>query len=239
VSQATPIPSPVDAFPVPERLTARVVSPDERPRLHGFDVHEDLACYYTPTETLLLTLTGELPDLRQARMAEIALIFASPVRVCEAPSHAAVIARMLGGRSSGVLSLAATVLAEQLRTILGQHAGVTTWLRGGAVGSPPQADCAADDSTRSQVERLRSALRRSSAYPQPLDAPLAMWPAILTVLFCSGLTEPWQIEAALASCRLPVVLAEAMAVEPGSFRDYPIRLPEFAYQHERAGSGQR
>jgi hypothetical protein len=53
---------PLEDAPFPEKLNARVVTPGANPRVHGYDVEGDLAAHYTSSETMLLCLTGELPE---------------------------------------------------------------------------------------------------------------------------------------------------------------------------------
>ena len=94
---------PFDVVPWPETLTARVVAPGPAPRLHGYDTERDLAPHYGLAELTLLSLTGELPAPPQARGFEVATTFVAPIAVSEAPSHAAVLARLCSGSDSAVL----------------------------------------------------------------------------------------------------------------------------------------
>ena len=82
---------PLDAAEWPEKLTARVVTAGARPRLHGYDVEADLARHYSFTEMVLLSLTGNLPTAQEARAFDVALQFAAPVSVQEAPTHATMV----------------------------------------------------------------------------------------------------------------------------------------------------
>src|SRR5262245_48707929 len=83
---------PVEAYPWPEKLEARVVTPGDAPRLHGYDVEADLCAHYSFVETVLLSLTGELPSEPQAAAFDVALQFLGPLSVAHASTHAAVLA---------------------------------------------------------------------------------------------------------------------------------------------------
>ena len=84
----------------PARLTARVVTPGERPRVHGYDVEGDLALHYQPTDLLFLLLMGELPTPAVSRAFSVVLMFLAPVSVAHASTHAAVVGRLCGAPAS-------------------------------------------------------------------------------------------------------------------------------------------
>ena len=207
---------------VPERLTARVVAPGERPLLHGYDVQEDLSAHYGFGEVVLIALTGEAPSREAGRAFDAALTFASPVSVAEAPSHAAALSRLCSAKPSSVAGVAAIGLAEQARHRLDELEALLAWLREGRDGDAPTG---VDDPG---TARLHARLRAVGHPPDPRDAGLPLSAALVATLFDLGLHERWQLEAALAVARWPIAIAEAMSNRPGDLRTYPIRLPEFA-----------
>ena len=109
------IPSPIDEMDVPEQLTARVVAPGDRPSIHGYDVQEDLSAHYGFGEVVLVALTGEAPTEAAGRAFGVALTFAAPASIAEAPTHAAALSRLCSAKPSSVSAVAAIGLAEQAR----------------------------------------------------------------------------------------------------------------------------
>lgn len=215
------IPSPIDEMRVPERLTARVVRPGEEPLLHGFDLHQDLARHYGLAEVVLLALTGAPPTREAGRAFEILLIHACGIGVGEAPSHAAVLARLCGARPSGVAAVAAIGLTEQSRARSEALAPLLSWLREGRPGPAP-----IDGPTAAAV-RLQDDLRGAGVPVDPRDATLGHEAAIVAAMFDLGLRDAWKIEVAWSLARWPIAIAEAMSHEEGALGTYPIRLPPF------------
>jgi hypothetical protein len=218
---------PIDHADWPDKLTARVVKPGQRPAIHGYDVQGDLARHYSFAETVLLALTGELPTTEQGRAFEIALQFAAPAPINEAPTHAAVLARICAGTTSSILGTAAIALAEQARVLLSEH---RAWIEAlsGIVTSVPHEHRATSGDERGSVERLRQAL--GDCVDLPVLAKDVSWPAaLLAVLHACGLHRAEQMECALVMAKLPVAAAEALATPAGSFRKYPVLLPPIAY----------
>lgn len=213
---------------VPDRLTARVVAPGERPLLHGYDVQDDLSAHYGFGEVVLIALTSEAPTRAAGRAFDVALTFAAPVSVAEAPSHAAALSRLCSAKPSSVAAVAAIGLAEQARHRLDEHDGLLAWLRAGRAGDPPM------DEPDAGTRRLHARLRAVDHAPAAGDAGLPLFAALVATLFDLGLRERWQIEAALAVARWPVAIAEAMSNRPGDLKTYPIRLPEFVIGGGRA-----
>lgn len=216
--------SPIDSMPTPETLEARVVRPGDakgEPLLHGYGVQTDLAPHYAPSEQVLLSLLGELPEPVQVRRFQVASAFASAVSARDASVHAAILARRYGSATPALVSVAAIVLAERAR----DEVEAFLELRGDPGGEPPAALVGVDDGF---VARLRDALSRVEA-ELPVLARAAWRPtaALCLTLEAVGLSEAWQLETALTLARLPVVMAEAMAHEPGDLHGYPIRQPPF------------
>jgi len=220
---------PVEAYPFPTTLRAQVVTPGARPRVHGYDVESDIASHYGFGESVLLALTGRSPDAATGRCFELAMVFLSPLAVTEAPTHAAVLARVCAGSASAVTATAGVALAEQARWILEQQAEYIEWLDGGCNGDVPLCARAADDDERQSVERLRRAVA-AVAVDYLHAADLGRDAALLSLLYRCGLHTPEQMQVALVVARLATCVSEALANKRGALREYPMNLPAFAYE---------
>lgn len=220
---------PLDDATFPETLTARVVTPGPRPRLHGYDVEADLALHYGPTDLLCLSLTGELPSPATARALEVALVFAAPLSIAHASVHAAALARLCGTATASLVGVAAIGLAEQVREQLDGHAELLAWLAAPA-GALPERFRATDPGEHASVERLRTALAETGLHVPLLDERPTRDAALFAVLFACGLRQRAELEAALVSARLPSAVAEALAERVAGFDGYPTNLPRYAYR---------
>lgn len=220
---------PLDSAPWPEKLTARVVTPGPRPTIDGYDVEDDSARHYSFAETVLVALTGQCPSAGQGRAFEVALTFFAPGPVNEAPTHAALLARICAGTTSAIQGTAAIALAEQARVIVAEHGAFIEGLPGRQPASEPLAVGPGTEDERESVARLRTALRGTLDVPALAD-DVGRIPAILATLHSCGLRTPAQIECALVLAKLPVVLAEVLAHAEMSYRDYPVLLPQIAYE---------
>jgi len=226
---------PVESYPWPTTLEARIITPGEEPRVHGYCVESDLAPHYSFTEAVLLTLTGELPNESQAAAFDVALVFLAPLSVAHAPTHAGVLARICGARFSAVSAIAAVTLAERGRTILDENAALLEWLHGlreSSEAPPPPASLAAGESERSSVSRLRKALAHRGVEIPALDASydLGRLPALLATLCFAGLEHREQIEATFVLASFASTIAEARTRGVASFREYPMNVPRFVYE---------
>lgn len=220
---------PIEDRVWPEKIAARVVEPGANPRLHGYDVRSDLAHHYGFVDVVLLALTGEL-DPARARAFEIALTFASPASVREAPGHAAMLARLCGARPAGVVSVAATGLAEQSRSILAEHEVILARLATGSLNGLAERFAARDEGERAAVVDLRAALGPLCALVPALGYDLRLDTALLAVFVACGLRDPERLELALTFARLPAACAEAFATPVGAFTSYPMNMPPFVYR---------
>jgi hypothetical protein len=218
---------PLDDATWPEKLLARVVTPGPRPAIHGYDVEGDLAQHYSFVETVLLALTGELPLPGRGRAFEIALQFAAPAPVTEAPTHAAVLAHICAGSTSSVQGTAAIALAEQARVLVARH---LVWIEAlaGPVAAPPPECRAVSDEERASIGRLRQALSDHIEVPG-LAHDVSRDAAVLAVFHACGLTRPRQIECALVFAKLPIAASEALAAPARSFATYPLLVPRIEY----------
>lgn len=217
---------PPDLVPWPSRLRAHVVDatdPSHAPRLHGFDLHDDLARHYRFTEVAALALAGDpLPDAL-ADALEVALVFLAGVSIAEAPVHAAALAGLCGARPAAVVGTAALGLAERAADTF---EALRDWLEARAP-LPERFQCA-DDSDRAAVARLSAALPESwPAFP----AEAGLEAALYLVLHRCGLRSPMQVATLVVLAGLPAAAAEAAAVAPGDFMQYPTTsAPEFTYE---------
>jgi hypothetical protein len=230
---------PVESYAWPTTLEARIITPGEEPRVHGYSVESDLSLHYSFTEAVLLTLTGELPAENQAIAFDVALGFLAPLSVAHAPTHAGVLARICGARFSSVAGIAAVTLAERGRTTLDVNGVLLEWLGRLATSAdqqPPSASRAAGESERSSVSRLRKALVHRGVEIPALDPShdLGRMPALLATLYFAGLEHREQIEAALVLASFASAIAEARTRAVASFREYPMNVPGFVYE-ERDG----
>ena len=212
----------------PARLTARVVTPGERPRVHGYDVEGDLARHYQPSDLLFLMLMGELPSAPASRAFAVALMFLTPVSVAHASTHAAVVGRLCGTPAGSGFGVAAIGAAEHARSLLDEHAELFPWLRAQR-GPLPERFRAQTEADSAAVERLARALEPTElAVPGLAERP-SREAALLMVLFAVGFKRRERLEAAIMLARLPSGIAEALAERPTNFGNYPINLPRYAY----------
>jgi hypothetical protein len=223
---------PLESGQFPDKLTARVITPGARPRVHGYDVETDLARHYRATDLVLLSLTGELP-VEPARAAfEVAWMFLAPVSVAHAGPHATVLSRLCGSTASSMLGVAAIGLAEQARALVAEHAELLRWLKSKADALPARYR-GQEQEMRDAVERLRQALAGTGLVVQALEQTPTRDAALLSVLFACGLRRPEQLQAVIVLARLPSALAEGFAERATNFANYPINLPAFAYQESQ------
>lgn len=221
-------PGPIEATAWPPELTAHVVTPGHDPRLHGYSVERDLAKHGGFTETILLSLRGDLPSSTECRAAELALMFLAPLSVAEAPIHAAVLGRICGARSSAILGIAALALAERARHTLERYAPVLTWLQ--ATSTPyPTGFTAPSRAEQESVQRLAELMLPTAPDLKIFRCDPDRTAAVLGLLHFAGLREREQLESVFVIASLAPTLAEAFAREPGSFHQYPMQVPAFEY----------
>jgi hypothetical protein len=224
---------PVEAHRWPEQLTAHVVEPSASPRIHGYAAESDLARHHGFADTLLLALTGELPDPCVARTLEACLVFLAPISVREAPCHAGLLSRICGAREASSIGVMATALAQQAAHVLAEHEDWLAWLQR-PQGDPPARFCAQDERDEQSVLRLKAAIDAAGfAVPALEPAPRRM-AAMIAVLHACGLTRPDAMISVFVMARLPCCAAEAAYVKAGQFSDYPMGLPPFDYEHTEA-----
>lgn len=234
---------PFDREAWPERLAARVVSPDAS-RVHGYDVAADLARHYGIADVAWLAICGELPDETQRAAFDTALVLLAPTHLGQAPAHATLLSRLIGALPSATVGVAAVGLGELARS---ERDALAPWLRwldatdlathesagSGAAGEVPACARAAQhdahhatDAQRWLDAQLRSWFGEARGLP---DVPLHRTAIAYAILHRLGLTEPLAVEALATWARLPAVIAEATFAKPGAIRTYPARVPDYHY----------
>lgn len=221
---------PIESQEWPATLAAHVVEPGTSPRIHGYDVQNDLARHYSPTDIAFLALTSDLPvDAETSRALEVAMTFLAPASVAEPPAHAASLAQICGARPAGVVSVAAVALAEQARVLYDEHAAIIPRLVIGSLNGSAKTVASRDDEERAAVQRLRVALGSFTRRVPSLGYDLRLDTAILAVLLACGIRTREQVEVVVTLARLPAACAEAFGWKPGDLRAYPMDLPRFEY----------
>lgn len=232
---------PFDREAWPERLAARVVSPDAT-RVQGYDVAGDLARHYGIADVAWLAICGELPDETQRAAFGTALVLLAPTHLGQAPAHAAALSRLIGALPAATVGVAAVGLGELARS---ERDALAPWLRwldaaaaaeahaAGEVGEVPACARAAPrdaiesiDAQRWLDAQLRSWFGDARGLP---DVPLHRPAIAYAILHRLGLTEPLAVEALATWARLPAVIAEAASLRPGAIRAYPARVPDYRY----------
>lgn len=222
-------PSCLDTREWQTSLRAHVVMPSSPPRLHGYDAEGDLARRGTsPSELLLLLLTGELPSRAAVRALDVATTFLAPVLVGDAPAHAAVIARICACPTSAVVGTAAVATALRASRTVAAHTELLAWLPG-IYGAPPES-CCGSSADAPRVARLRAAIASTGLEVPALVHDLTSTAALLAVLHACGLDRAERMEVALTMAQLPCAVAEALCHTPADLSSYPVNLPPFRYE---------
>ena len=112
---------PIEDTQWPSRLAARTANAES---LRGYDIDTDLALLYSPSEVFFLASTGKLPAPEDLHRLNEALVLIGHTWIAEAPVHAAVVARLCGAPTSGILATGVLGLAEQAAQL------VTRWRNG-------------------------------------------------------------------------------------------------------------
>ena len=212
----------------PETVKARVVAPGPQPTIHGYALGSDLAKHYRFADIVLLALTGEL-DPFASEAFDVAMRFACATSVADAPTHAATLAKLCGSQGAGIVSVAATGLAEQSRSMLERFESILPNLAIGSLEDLAAANSARDDTERAMVVALREALGTFCQRVAALAYDLNIEAAIIAVLVGCGLRHREQLELAFTFARLPIACAEAFAAKTGAFDEYAMNTPQFVY----------
>jgi hypothetical protein len=218
-----PGPGALDDLPWPDKLSANAIDCDASDdRIHGFSLLGDLARNYSPSEILYLSLVGELPDAKAARVFDLALASLASMSPREAPTHIAVLSRICAAQLSSAFGAGLVALAEQARFIVAEHMELLAWLR-----NPTSALPAKYTSEDPWTASLVSAARGLDV-PE-LTATMTRDAARLTLLHAAGLRDPNQWEAAIVGARFSGLAAEALLATPDQLKLYPVKVPPYHY----------
>jgi hypothetical protein len=220
---------PIEDRPTPTELEARVITPGPDPHVHGFSVERDIALHYRFPELVQLALTGAAPDEAKGRAFDIALQFLAPLAIAEAPTHAAVLARLFGAPSSSIVAVACIALAERARHVIAEHGALLAWLENAKDELPARYRGGGAEDAAS-LERLRAALASAGVEVPGLVGGLKRWAALFITLHFAGLRRSEQLETVLVLSSLAPTMAEAISHAPTDIGRYPIRLPAFIYE---------
>ena len=223
--------SPIQNFKSQDTLDGHVVDLSEGFKIHGHDILSRMCQGASFGQLALLTLTGSQPTPAEMTCFERALQLGAMMDVGETPCHAARLARAQQATPQGVASIACINLAQRACAILDRCEALHAWLAEERVDLCAERSLEGHSAPSEGVELLRG-------FHHPVLLELAaLKPSreecLVALLHVSGLTQRWQKEAALTMSGFPVAMAEAFFAPP-KLRQYPIRVPEFAYQHQRA-----
>ncbi|PRQ08002.1 hypothetical protein [Enhygromyxa salina] len=219
---------PAQLLPAPDTLAGHVVDWRDGGAIHGVGVLDDLAVHYAPHEVLLLGLTGTEPSKIHGRAFGVALTLISASHVGTAPTHSAVLARVSGAPTSGIIATAGLVAAREAEHVLTTHEALITWLdqHDGQLDRTPGSFSGwaqRDPSWRRRV------LDASGLDLPALDVARDEASAALIVFHQLGLRRPAQLVAAWSWARMIGSLAESLAEQGLDIRSYPLRLPHYDY----------
>lgn len=202
----------VDAIDCPSRLPALVASTGEHPRVHGYDLHRDLAHNYDFGEFIVTALTGVTPNEAWGKAVNKALVLLASTSVQHAPVHAATLSRRCGSDERAVMAAGLLGLVEEAWFQLSEYSeGETT----------NEVSATHDELFASLPDEVRGVLpKRSNGSVEQLAHE---------ILTAAGLESKLQRMAAVCIARMPILAAEAHATPPGDIRNYPIKLPTYEY----------
>lgn len=225
-------PGILDRVAFPTQLTAHVVAPTPDPRVHGYAVQADLGRHADFLDVAWLALTGEVPTAGERAALSLALVWLAPMAVNEAPTHAAVLAKVAGAPEEVVPAIAAVAVGQHTAAELAALAPLFAWLDGG-LEAPPAA-WVEPAPTTGQAEAW-AALAGQSAHWFGADHALPAGPVLRRVagayalLHRLGVRDTARLQALSLWARLPTILAEAACAASGAVMTYPAHLPAYQY----------
>lgn len=219
---------PIEDLEWPTTLEAHVVEPGPRPRVHGYDVQDDLARNYRFGEVALTALRGEVPSEAIGRLFETVLCFLSPCSAGDAPGHAALLVRACGARTPAVLAGGAVALSEEAAAIVDEHRDLLAWLEE-PTAELPRAHVCRSESERQAVRRFEASVHACGERLGVLEHDPTLVAALLAAAYHCGARDAERLQAVWLLARLPTVMAEGLHHDPASLRRYPIDLPHFHY----------
>lgn len=226
-------PGLLDGVRFPERLTGHVVEPVADPRVHGYAVQADLGRHVGFLDVGWLALTGELPTADERDALSLALTWLSPLHIGEAPTHAAVLARVAGAPDEALSAIATVALGQTIAAECRALAPFFAWLDEPPGRAPPAA-AIEPEPTSEQAQALAalavdSARWFGAARALPATPVLRRTAAAYALLHRLGIRDPLRLHALATWARLPAVLAEAACMPVGAVMRYPAKLPDYRY----------
>ncbi len=198
-------------------------------RLHGYAFASDLLRHYSFTEVVFTSLIGEAPTQAQAKLFEVALILLSPLTVAEAPSHAAVLAKLCGSEDAGVLAAGGVVLFDRARVLVEEHAELTHWLDD-PTGALPERFLA---KTPYERELVGEALRRfGETLPPFATEKLAPNALAFALLLSLGFRKSLALTSVVAIASMASMVSEALPRTAEQRDRYPLDVPPFRYEED-------
>jgi hypothetical protein len=216
---------PVAGHSWPDKLVARLTTPDES-SVAGYSVASDLAEHYAFTDLVFLALRGELPDERQSRVFAYVMTNLAPVSVGRAGAHLAVLARVCDSTDAAAAGLAAIGVAEEARFEVERFGRLIAWYkhRDAAPGATFLEPSASEQSRALLLALARRGL--SLSVPETLSPRAILVLALVELGFC----EPADVELVWFAARAPLALAEGSKHPRRAFREYPMTTPRFDYE---------
>lgn len=225
-SPTTAAPSPLDTFTTCDTLDGYVCDLSQGFFVHGHDIMRAMAAGGSFSQFIFLALVGHMPSHAQRVRFERALHLAGQLDICDAPCHAARLARVQRAAPSDVLSVGCIALSQRARAILEHTTPLRAWL---------------DDMTQPLSPDRQRCVSPPGFDPQAVlrgfrDATLAalrsqepdLHECLIALLHAAGLRLPWQLTSALVMGAIPIIMAEAFFA-PDRLKDYPVNLPEYRY----------
>ena len=202
---------PVESGSWPETLPANVIKDGSSPRARGYDMIEDIARHYDFAESVLVMLGAPPPTPDWGRAVNIALVVLGITSVAEAPVHAATVARRCGSPARVTLGIGMLGLAEQAQDWITRTKRI-------------------EDSESKQSAEPTWSLLPASVRAVLKDCPRSRQVLAFEILSAAGLRTETQLVAVFCLSRISSLASEVDAVRRGDLRDYPMRLPDFAYE---------
>ena len=214
-------------------LEAHVVDAGPPPRVHGYDVWNDLARNYGFAEVVLLSLRGVAPTAAEGRAFDLALTLLAPASIAEAPAHTTALLRMMAAPPANTVGVGAMSLAQQAQALVEAHASWFAWLAN-PIGEPPNEFLARTPEDRTCVAAVRAVVDEDLSPVLARIEPTADATALALLVAC-GVRSAHQVIGTIVLARLALVVAEADRHVVSGLRHYPIELPAFDYEEDERG----
>ncbi len=209
---------PIEAATWPNVIPSNLLDGRGRVRLQGYDVVDDLSRHYSESEIFFALLGGRFPTRRELEYLELAFAVAI---VTLTPGHASIhggkLARLTRARPAAIAGAAATIASDEAQrlaeSVVDARPKKSLLLH---LERSPRAFVAAETRTRSVRARNATQLLRGLLEFAGLEVSVNN---VLQVVL---------------RARLPVILAEVFYADAISFKDYPMRVPDYEYVGARS-----